>query len=43
MAVTSFVGGHAGVEIARRLSPEVLRGVVVAFGGSVAVWLLVAK
>jgi uncharacterized membrane protein YfcA len=41
MAVASFIGGHAGVGIARRLTPPILRGVVVAFGLSVAVWLLV--
>jgi uncharacterized membrane protein YfcA len=41
MAVASFAGGHAGVGVARRMSPELLRRVVVAFGVCVAAWLLV--
>lgn len=41
MALASFVGGHTGVGIARRLPPALLRGVVVAFGVGVAIWLLV--
>jgi uncharacterized membrane protein YfcA len=41
MAVASFAGGHIGVAAARRLPADVLRGVVVAFGVCVSVWLLV--
>jgi uncharacterized membrane protein YfcA len=41
MAVASFVGGQAGVVVARRLPANVLRGLVVAFGVTVAVVLLV--
>jgi uncharacterized protein len=41
MAVTSFAGGQAGVVVARRLPAGVLRGLVVAFGVTVAVVLLV--
>jgi uncharacterized membrane protein YfcA len=41
MAVASFAGGQAGVVVARRLPANVLRGLVVAFGVVVAVWLLV--
>jgi hypothetical protein len=32
MAVASLVGGHVGVGLARRLSPDALRGAVIAFG-----------
>jgi uncharacterized membrane protein YfcA len=42
MAVASLVGGQAGVAVARRLDARVLRGVIVAFGVAVAVWLLVS-
>ena len=41
MAVASFAGGHGGVAVARRLPANVLRGLVVAFGVGVSVWLLV--
>jgi uncharacterized membrane protein YfcA len=41
MAVASFAGGHAGVAVARRLPANVLRGLVVAFGACVSVWLLI--
>jgi hypothetical protein len=42
MAAASLVGGQAGVGVARRLDARVLRGVIVAFGVAVAVWLLVS-
>jgi uncharacterized protein len=41
MAVTSLAGGQAGVRLARRLSAATLRWVVVVFGVTVAVALLV--
>jgi uncharacterized membrane protein YfcA len=41
MAIASLAGGRAGAGLAKRLSPGVLRGVVVAFGMGVAVVLLV--
>ena len=41
MAVASLVGGQAGVRLARRLSAGTLRWVVVVFGVTVAVVLLV--
>jgi len=41
MAVASLAGGRAGAGLARRLSPGLLRGVVVAFGVGVAAVLLV--
>jgi uncharacterized membrane protein YfcA len=41
MAAASLVGGRAGVGLARRLSPGVLRGVVIAFGVGVAGVLLI--
>jgi uncharacterized protein len=41
MAVASLAGGNGGVYLARRLSPTVLRSVVVVFGVVVAVRLLV--
>jgi uncharacterized membrane protein YfcA len=41
MAVTSFAGGHIGVAAARRLPANVLRGLVVAFGVGVSIWLLI--
>jgi uncharacterized protein len=40
MAVTTLLGGHAGVALARRLSPLALRAAVIAFGVAVAVALL---
>lgn len=40
LAVTSYVGAHFGVGVARRVSPAVLRGVVVVLGVAVAVALL---
>ena len=42
MAVTSLLGGQAGVAVARRLKPGPLRALIVAFGVGVAVWLLAA-
>ncbi|GAA4518617.1 sulfite exporter TauE/SafE family protein [Actinoallomurus oryzae] len=39
MAVASLVGGFAGARVARRLSPEILRGVIVTFGLGVALAL----
>jgi uncharacterized membrane protein YfcA len=41
MAVASFAGGQVGVVVARRLPAPLLRGLVIAFGVIVAVWLLV--
>jgi uncharacterized protein len=41
MAAASFAGGHAGVAVARRLPANVLRGLVIAFGVGVSIWLLV--
>jgi len=41
MAVASFAGGHAGVAVARRLPANVLRGLVIAFGVGVSIWLLI--
>lgn len=41
MAVTSWIGGYLGVRLARRLSGEVLRGVVLVFGVAVALKLLI--
>jgi uncharacterized membrane protein YfcA len=41
MAVASFAGGHGGVAIARRLPANVLRGLVIAFGVGVSIWLFV--
>jgi len=41
MAVASFAGGHAGVAVARRLPANVLRGLVIAFGVGVSIWLIV--
>jgi uncharacterized membrane protein YfcA len=40
MAAASYLGGHAGVSVARRLSPQLLRGGVVILGTAVAVVLL---
>ncbi len=40
VAPASLAGGYAGARLARRLSPDALRGVVVAFGVVVAIWLL---
>lgn len=40
MALASMAGGHLGVQIARRMSNTLLRGLVVAFGVVVAVKLL---
>lgn len=42
MAVTSLLGGSAGGRLATRLSPRVLRAVVVAFGVAVALRLLLS-
>ncbi|GLY73519.1 sulfite exporter TauE/SafE family protein [Actinoallomurus iriomotensis] len=39
MAVASLTGGFAGARVARRLSPEILRGVIVTFGLGVALAL----
>jgi uncharacterized membrane protein YfcA len=39
MAVTSLAGGFLGARVARRLSPRVLRAVVVTFGLGVALTL----
>jgi uncharacterized membrane protein YfcA len=41
MAVASLAGGFLGARVARRLSPAVLRGVIVTFGFGVAVALAV--
>lgn len=41
MALASMAGGHLGVQIARRMSNTLLRGLVVAFGVVVAVKLLI--
>jgi uncharacterized membrane protein YfcA len=43
MSVAAFAGGNLGVALARRLPPEVLRKVVVAFGVVVALWLLIKQ
>jgi uncharacterized membrane protein YfcA len=40
MAVTSLVGGQAGVALARRMSATLLRAVVVIFGVVLAVYLM---
>lgn len=40
MAASSYGGGLVGVALARRLSGPVLRGVIVAFGVAVGLWLL---
>ena len=40
MAAASLVGGRAGVGLARRLSAQVLRWVIIAFGVAVGAWLL---
>ncbi|MCW2865033.1 MAG: hypothetical protein JWP48_6741 [Actinoallomurus sp.] len=40
MAVASLAGGFAGARVARRLSPRLLRGVIVTFGFGVAVALV---
>lgn len=40
MAVTSLIGGQAGVAVARRMKPGPLRAAIVVFGVAVAVWLL---
>ena len=40
MAIASLAGGHFGVQLARRLSPQVLRVVVIVFGVAVATKLL---
>jgi hypothetical protein len=39
MAVASFVGGHAGVGVARRISDRALRLGIIVIGTGVAVWL----
>jgi uncharacterized membrane protein YfcA len=41
MAVASYVGGHAGVGIARRISDEALRRGIIVLGTGVAVWLFI--
>jgi uncharacterized membrane protein YfcA len=41
MAATSLAGGQAGVRLARRLSADALRWLVVVFGVAVALTLLV--
>jgi uncharacterized protein len=41
MAVASLAGGQAGVAVARRLKPGPLRALIVAFGVTVAIVLLV--
>lgn len=41
LAVASYVGGHAGGSLARRLPPAALRTAIVVFGVAVSVWLLV--
>ncbi len=42
MVPASAMGGFAGVSVARRLRPAVLRGVVVAFGVAFAVHQLLS-
>jgi uncharacterized membrane protein YfcA len=42
VAPSSLLGGRAGVVVARRLPDAVLRGLVVAFGTGVAIYLLVS-
>jgi len=39
VAPASLAGGYAGARLARRLSPDALRTVVVVFGVVVAIWL----
>jgi hypothetical protein len=39
MAIAAYVGGHAGVGVARRISDEALRRGVIVVGTGVAVWL----
>jgi uncharacterized protein len=39
MAVASFVGGHAGVGVARRISDRALRLGIIVIGTGVAIWL----
>jgi uncharacterized protein len=39
VAPASLLGGYVGARLARRLSPDALRGVVVVFGVVVAIWL----
>jgi len=41
MAVASFVGGHAGVGVARRISDRTLRLGIIVIGTGVAIWLFV--
>jgi uncharacterized membrane protein YfcA len=41
MAVASLIGGFGGTRLARRLSPGVLRGVIVTFGLVLSVVLAV--
>ena len=43
MALAALVGGFAGARTAQRLSPHLLRGVVVAFGLAVAAHLMMQK
>jgi uncharacterized protein len=42
MAVASLVGGRVGGAVARSMNPDLLRGVIVAFGVAVAIRLFVA-
>jgi uncharacterized membrane protein YfcA len=39
MAVGSFVGGHLGVGVARRISDQALRTGIIVIGTGVAIWL----
>ena len=41
LAVTTWAGGHTGVQLARRLSPLLLRWAVIVFGTAVAIVLVV--
>ena len=43
MAVTSLLGGQLGVVLARRLNDQALRWLVIAFGVTVGVYLLVTS
>lgn len=40
MAVCAIVGGYAGVSVARRLNANLLRGLIVAWGLVMGLWLL---
>ena len=41
MAVGAIIGGYAGVSVARRINPTLLRGMIVAWGLFTGIWLLV--